>query len=133
MPVNEQKEKIAFLRTTANKAQSTLFINARTDLFLITEPSQHDENLLAQALERAEVYKEAGANSFFAPGLMAERLIEKLCTQAPMPVNIMAMPNGPSLSALAKLKVSRISYGPWPYNAACEALKSMYMTNNKLG
>jgi 2-methylisocitrate lyase-like PEP mutase family enzyme len=127
LPVNEQKEKIAFLRTTTNRAQSKLFINARTDIFLVTEPADHDENLLAQALKRAETYKEAGADSFFAPGLIAEELIEKLCQRSPLPINIMAMPNGPSLSTLIKLKVARISYGPWPYNTTCEALQKQLL------
>ena len=49
--------------------------------------------------------------------------IKKLCELSPLAVNIMVLPDTPPPAELAKLGVSRISYGPGPYRQMTEALK----------
>jgi 2-methylisocitrate lyase-like PEP mutase family enzyme len=90
-PVEEQAERLRAARAAA----PDMFINARTDPFLEADPSAHDDRLLDEALARGRAYAEAGANGLFVPGLGDERLIERLCRQAPLPVNIMAWHNTP--------------------------------------
>ncbi len=51
------------------------------------------------------------------------KLIEKLCEQSPIPVNIMVLSEISSSKKFAELGVARISYGPYPYCHAMEAIK----------
>ncbi|WP_108810666.1 isocitrate lyase/phosphoenolpyruvate mutase family protein [Sphingorhabdus sp. Alg231-15] len=105
-------------------ADSGLFINARTDLFIQTPLPDHDDALAHKALERCQAYADAGAGSFFIPFAADEKLIGDICDIAALPVNIMRMPDSPSISRLAELGVARISYGPGPWMAAMAAFEA---------
>ena len=48
-------------------------------------------------------YAESGANGFFIPGLRNAKHIEKLCELSPLPINVMVMPDSPSLKQLAEI------------------------------
>lgn len=78
---------------------------------------------MPETLERAHAYHNAGANGFFAPGLVDDNLISELCERCPLPVNIMASKDAPSNARLAQLGVARISYGPVPFVALMEKLR----------
>ncbi|MBP9692347.1 MAG: isocitrate lyase/phosphoenolpyruvate mutase family protein [Alphaproteobacteria bacterium] len=119
--IDDQCARIKAIREVVDP----LFINARTDLFLKADPAHHDECLVEEALNRANAYATAGANGFFAPGLQNLKLIEKLCALSPLPVNIMLLSDTPSSKQLAELGVARISYGPYPYFQAMDALKAI--------
>jgi 2-methylisocitrate lyase-like PEP mutase family enzyme len=79
---------------------------------------------MKDALERAKAYTEAGASGFFVPGLTDDALIEKICASTPLPVNVMVMDGLSPTKKLAKLGVSRVSYGPIPYADAMKTLKT---------
>ncbi|OMF28925.1 isocitrate lyase/phosphoenolpyruvate mutase family protein [Paenibacillus sp. FSL H8-0259] len=121
--IEEQVLRIAAVREAAEEASIPLFINARTDIFLQTAAHEHDETHLEATLQRAHAYAEAGAHGFFMPGLCNEMLIEKLCQESSLPVNVMISPDSPPLQKLASLGVARISYGPRPYLILMDALK----------
>lgn len=99
-----------------------MFINARTDLFLTSERGKHAE-LIDQALERVRAYADAGASGLFVPGLGEERLIERVCRESPLPVNIMVSKNTPAIPRLAELGVARVSHAGAPWNLAMDALR----------
>ena len=88
--------------------------NARTDLFLNSCQEKH-ESLLPEAIERAHAYAEAGADGFFVPGLVQKRLIKHIVQAISLPVNVMMMGELQSVSDMADLGVSRVSFGPKPY------------------
>jgi 2-methylisocitrate lyase-like PEP mutase family enzyme len=79
--------------------------------------------MVAEALDRARAYADAGADGLFAPGLTNLALIERLVKASPLPVNIMAVDTTPSISELKRHGVSRVSYGPGPYLTAMKALE----------
>jgi 2-methylisocitrate lyase-like PEP mutase family enzyme len=110
-----QAKRIAAAADAIAKSGVPVFINARTDLFLKTKADGHDDALLAQAIERAKAYADAGAHGFFAPGLASEALIGRLVEAVALPVNIIALPHMPPKAKLAELGVARISYGPVPW------------------
>ncbi len=116
--VEEQSARIKAIRQAAG---IPLFINARTDIFLIHNPA--NEGHLEEAIQRAHAYAEAGASGFFAPGLRDARSIQKLCEVSPLPVNILVLANTPSPQELAALGAARISYGAGPYRQMIAALK----------
>lgn len=105
-------------------ADAGLFVNARTDMFIQSDPASHNAAMVDAALERARAYQDAGARSFFVPFLNDEALIADICARSPLPVNIMVMPDGPAVSRLAELGVARVSYGPGPYRAVMATLEA---------
>lgn len=86
-----------------------LVINARTDVYLfgIGEP----EGRYDDVLERARAYAEAGADCLFVPGLLDLDVLKALVADAPVPVNAMAVPQGPTVAELTAAGVRRISLG----------------------
>jgi 2-methylisocitrate lyase-like PEP mutase family enzyme len=117
--VEEQVRRIAAV------VGSGLFVNARTDLFLkplLAGGDPNDRCLLVEALERAAAYKEAGARSFFVPGMTNVDLIAETCGRSPLPVNVMMRTGMPDITALADAGVARISWGPGPWRKAMARL-----------
>jgi len=120
-------------RRVAAVAESGLFVNARTDLFLkrrIAGEDPNDRSLLGEALERAAAYKEAGASSFFVPAMSDLDLIAETCERSPLPVNVIMLPGVPEVPELAKGGVARVSWGPAPWRLAMarlgEEAKALY-------
>jgi len=119
----EQANRIRCARRTADAADTPFFINARTDIFFQRPPEQHNETMVVEAMERARVYAEAGADGLFAPGLADISLIARLAEGSPLPLNIMVAEATPPLRKLAEHGVARVSYGPGPYLMAMQALE----------
>lgn len=101
-----------------------LFVNARTDLFIKSDPSTHDQAMVEAAAERAHAYADAGAGCFFAPFLGDTKLIARLCELSPIPVNILMLPAFTSPADLATLGVARVSYGSTSYVRVMAALEA---------
>lgn len=119
--VERQANRIAAARAAADRKGVELFINARTDLFLgsVDDHATH----VVEAIERAKVYAAAGASGFFVPGLHQAPLIARICERVTLPVNVMNVEGLPGNDHLARLGVSRISYGNAPYLRAMDAVR----------
>lgn len=111
---SQQVRRIAAIRRAAEAEGVPLFINARTDLFLQSPDTDH-EGLINAAESRARAYAEAGADGFFAPGLIDAGLIRALCGAVDLPVNVLRTPAAPDIATLADCGVARVSHGPYPY------------------
>jgi 2-methylisocitrate lyase-like PEP mutase family enzyme len=120
--VMAQAKRVGAVRSAIDASGVDAYLNARTDLFLKTNPKDHDDTMLSEAIDRAKAYEIAGASGFFAPALLDEALIGKLCEAINLPVNIIAIPGCPPKARLAELGVARISYGPVPYRQMMKAL-----------
>jgi 2-methylisocitrate lyase-like PEP mutase family enzyme len=105
--------KIAAIRAAVG---GELFINARCDLWLrgVGEP----EARVDETLRRAALYAAAGADGFFAPGLVEPAGIAALTAGTPLPVNLLAFPGLPGAEALERLGVRRLSAGSGLASAA---------------
>jgi 2-methylisocitrate lyase-like PEP mutase family enzyme len=112
--------KIKAVRDAAQELGARLFINARTDPFLLKFGSP--DQCLNEAARRAKVYADAGADGIFVPGLTDLALIEKLVQLTPLPVNIMVTQGVPEIRDLARVGVRRVSLGPWPMMAAMRVI-----------
>jgi 2-methylisocitrate lyase-like PEP mutase family enzyme len=122
--VAEQAERYKRARSAADDAQTpTYFINARCDVFMNAPANTHDESMLAEVLERAKAYADAGADGLFAPGLVDAKLIGRLAERSPLPLNVMVADATPPLRELASLGVARVSHGGRPYAFAMKALQ----------
>ena len=112
--------KIKAVRDAAQKLGIRLFINARTDPFLLKFGSP--EECLNEAARRAKAYADAGADGIFVPGLTDLALIEQFVQLTPLPVNIMVTQGVPEIRDLARVGVRRVSLGPWPMMAAMRVI-----------
>ena len=115
--------RIRAARAAADAKSPRFFINARCDVFF-QKGVAHDAAAVTHAAERARAYADAGADGFFAPGLVDPALIERLAKESPLPLNIMASANTPALDVLARCGVARLSHGPGPYAQAMQALQA---------
>ena len=113
--------KIKAVRDAAQKLGVHLFINARTDPFLLKFGSP--DECLNEAARRAKVYADAGADGIFVPGLTDLALIEKFVQRTPLPVNIMVTQGVPEIPDLARVGVRRVSLGLWPMMAAMRVIE----------
>ncbi len=111
--IGEQVKRIAIVRQAASEAGISIFINARTDIFLKEKDVTIHGNLLSEVKERGMAYLDAGADGFFVPGLVAPDLIANVCESVQLPVNVLKSPASPSLEVLSQCKVGRVSYGPF--------------------
>lgn len=121
-PAAEQVHRIGAVRAMCAGMELPFFINARTDLFLRSDPATHGA-LADEAIARARAYADAGASGFFVPGLADPELIARVVREAPLPLNIMVTGATPSLKQLAELGVARVSHGPRPYLQMMKALE----------
>ncbi len=120
--ISTQGKRIHAIRQSSDSTGITLFINARTDLFLKEKDPLKHADLVENAIERAKSYEQAGANGFFVPGLLDAGLIAQICEAVSLPVNVLKKPESPSLAELSSMGVGRVSYGPGPYLSAMAAL-----------
>ncbi|MCL1040018.1 isocitrate lyase/phosphoenolpyruvate mutase family protein [Shewanella submarina] len=100
-------------------AREQLFINVRCDLFFQDNPTTEE------AVSRAELYQQAGANGIFFPGLTNHSDISQISQQLSLPINLMALPNLPNYQELAKLNISRISMGNWLYESRDQGAENL--------
>lgn len=66
---------------------------------------------LDDTIARLLAYRDAGADCVYAPGLVDLEDIARVVTETGAPVNVLALPNGPSVPALAGAGVRRVSTG----------------------
>lgn len=120
-----QCRRIAAIRERADRLGIPLFINARTDLFLQAGDAGRHPTLVNEAVERAARYGQAGASGFFVPGLTDAALIRAICDAVPLAVNIMMTDILPPSDDLRRASgVSRISYGPFPYQRCLQQVQA---------
>lgn len=88
------------------KDQVDIFINVRTDTFLLGE-----EDALAETQKRASLYEVAGADGLFVPCITQNDDIQAIVSSTKLPINVMCMPNLPDFESLKALGAKRISMG----------------------
>jgi 2-methylisocitrate lyase-like PEP mutase family enzyme len=115
----EQSDRIRVARETAMAAGGDLVINARTDVYLFA--AGKPETRLEAVAKRARLYRRAGADCVFVPGVIDISTIAELLKTIEGPLNIMAMPGAPSAKQLGEIGVARVSVGPWIAQAALAA------------
>ncbi|MYM86218.1 isocitrate lyase/phosphoenolpyruvate mutase family protein [Rugamonas sp. FT82W] len=101
--------KIAAIKKLAAQSGKDIFINTRTDVYLRGLAPEGER--VAEVLKRAALYKEAGADSLFVPGICKVDEIKAVVAGAGLPVNVMDWPGVPSAGELHKLGVRRLSAG----------------------
>ncbi|MBB1199537.1 isocitrate lyase/phosphoenolpyruvate mutase family protein [Enterobacteriaceae bacterium 89] len=111
------------IRGALQNEYPSLFLNIRTDTYLLNH-----EQALQETLLRGQLYQAAGADGLFVPCLTAENDIRTLAKQITLPLNVMCMPDLSSFDRLAEFGVSRISMGNFVHAAMQSKLKELMRT-----
>jgi 2-methylisocitrate lyase-like PEP mutase family enzyme len=102
-------KKIAAVREKVARSGADLFINARTDVYLGTASG---DAAMEEVIHRASRYLDAGCDGLFVPGVSdGDAMAAIVKAINPMPLNIMALPSLPSMDALQRHGVRRLSAG----------------------
>ncbi|MEN7546318.1 isocitrate lyase/phosphoenolpyruvate mutase family protein [Rapidithrix thailandica] len=106
-------ETLASLKHHLRNQEMEIFLNARTDTFLLglSHPVE-------ATINRIRIYEEAGADGIFVPFIEKEEDIANIVTSTKLPVNVLSIPALPDFHTLKTLGVKRISMG----NAAHDLL-----------
>jgi len=106
-------EWLEAVRRAASEAGYPLVINARVDVFLgpLLAGAGAQDELVPEALRRATAYLEAGADCVFPIALWETDALRRFTSGAGGPVNVLRLPQMPSLAELAELGVARVSWG----------------------
>jgi 2-methylisocitrate lyase-like PEP mutase family enzyme len=108
-------EWLGAVREAASEDGYPLVINARIDVFLGpflagAGPETQGE-LVPEALRRANAYLEAGVDCVFPITLWETDALRRFSSEVRGPVNVVRLPQAPSLAELAALGVARVSWG----------------------
>ncbi|MFJ8577809.1 isocitrate lyase/phosphoenolpyruvate mutase family protein [Micromonospora sp. NPDC093277] len=103
--VDDQCDRLAAVRSAADRAAVPLFVNARVDTFL------RGAGGVAETVARARAYLAAGADGVFVPGTVDLGTLAALVEAIPAPLNVLAGPGAPAVAELAKIGVARVSLG----------------------
>lgn len=114
-------EKIKAITSTTK-----VFINARVD----TYTTKHN-HALAESIQRANLYKEAGASGVFVPLMESESDIKEFVSQVNLPLNVFATSTLPSYDRLTTLGVKRISHGGNYYDMMVAETDKFFKTLKK--
>jgi 2-methylisocitrate lyase-like PEP mutase family enzyme len=98
-------ERVAAAAGAAHRGPVHLVLTARAENFL------HGRSDLADTIARLQSFQEAGADVLYAPGLSSLDDIRAVVSAVDRPVNVLAMPNAPTVAELAGVGVKRISVG----------------------
>jgi 2-methylisocitrate lyase-like PEP mutase family enzyme len=110
------------VRRAASADGYRVVINARVDVFLGpllagAGPGTQEE-LVPEALRRANAYLAAGVDCVYPIALWETDALRRFTSEVRGPVNVIRLPQSPALAELAALGVARVSWGPFLYRAA---------------
>ena len=115
-------EWLGAVRRAASDDGYPLVINARIDVFLgpflAGAGAGTQEELVPEALRRANAYLEAGVDCVYPITLWEADALRHFTSEAGAPVNVARLPQAPSLDELAGLGVARVSWGHLLYRGA---------------
>jgi 2-methylisocitrate lyase-like PEP mutase family enzyme len=114
----EQAQWLAAVREAAAEDGYGLVINARVDTFF--EPwlagagdgAGSQQELVPDAVRRANAYLEVGVDCVYPIVLWETDALGSFMSDVRGAVNVVRLPQGPSLAELAALGVARVSWGP---------------------
>jgi 2-methylisocitrate lyase-like PEP mutase family enzyme len=114
-PVTEFQKILSAVAGHISRNNLKLFLNIRTDGFLLGMPTA-----LTETLTRIKGYKDSGADGIFVPCITNSDDIAAVVKATSLPVNVMCMPDLPGFDELGALGVKRISMGPFLFNKVYE-------------
>jgi 2-methylisocitrate lyase-like PEP mutase family enzyme len=103
--VDTAAQRLAAAAAAAHRLPSPMVVTGRAD--------NHIRGIddLDDTISRLIAYRDAGADVLYAPGLSTRGQIAEVVDAVGAPLNVLALPNGPTIAELADLGVRRVSTG----------------------
>lgn len=114
-PVEAATEAVAIAAQSC--AEHGVVLTARCESHLYGDADLDD------TISRLLAYRDAGAEVLYAPGLSSAADIRRVVDETGLPINVLALPNGPSVPELGELGVRRVSIGGSLFHVARRALR----------
>lgn len=115
--VDEFQKVLSAIADTISKNNLKMFLNIRTDGFLLGKSTA-----LTETLARIKAYDNSGANGIFVPCITDKNDIKEVVAATDLPINVMCMPGLPDFEELELLGVKRISMGPFLFNKVYDSV-----------
>jgi 2-methylisocitrate lyase-like PEP mutase family enzyme len=104
-PIDVATERVAAAAEAAHRSGDALVLTARCENFL------HGVTDLDDTIERLIAYRDAGADCLYAPGLNTVDRIDRVVRAVEVPVNVLALPGGPTVAEIGAAGGRRVSTG----------------------
>ena len=115
-------EWLRAVRQAASDDGYGLVLNARIDVFLAPylagAGAANQDELVPEAVRRANAYLEAGVDCVYPIVLWETDALRRFISEVRGPVNVVRMPQAPSLAEVAALGVARVSWGHFLFHGA---------------
>ncbi len=121
LSVAAQCKKLETIREVGIKYGVNIFINARTDAYLL----KLDSHFMEDTIERGKAYLTAGADCFYPILVDNHSDIERILSEISVPVNILLMKQVGDLKRLEEIGVKRVSLGPGALRYVLTKLRGM--------
>lgn len=121
-------EKLSQVKALLNDANIDMFINARSDTYIVDAAKA-----LPATIERISLYEDAGADGIFLPCLTAPQDISNIVANCSLPLNVMCMPELANFDQLQQLGVKRISMGNFVYENMLAHLENTLLSIKQQG
>ena len=115
-PIDVAAERVAIAAETAHRLPDPMVLTGRAENHI------RGVDDLDDTIARLIAYRDAGADAVYAPGLRDLDQIAAVVRAVGVPVNVLALPNGPTVAELASVGVRRVSTGSSLAAAAYGAL-----------
>jgi 2-methylisocitrate lyase-like PEP mutase family enzyme len=115
-------EWLGAVKQIASEGDYPLVINARVDVFLVPYFAGAEAGtqaaLVPEALRRANIYIDAGVDCVYPIALWEPDALGNFMSGVRGPVNVIRLPQTPSLTELAEFGVARVSWATLLYREA---------------
>jgi 2-methylisocitrate lyase-like PEP mutase family enzyme len=101
--------KIGVVKEVASRKDVPLFLNARTELILLSLVSESEA--VKKVIRRGTLYRKAGADGFFVPGLVQLDKIRTIVESVNLPLNVLATRGVATIPEIEKAGAKRLSVG----------------------
>jgi len=119
--IEEQCKKLETIRETGIKKGVNIFINARTDAYLLKLSKAYIE----ETIQRGKAYEKAGGDCFYPVAINSYSDIERVLNETSLPMNVLLMKPVDDLKKLETLGVKRVSLGPGSLKYVLSRLRAM--------
>jgi len=114
--IEEQCERITTVREVSEERGLHLVINARIDCFL-SGSKEPIEKVIDEAVKRADVYINAGADCIYPIGVLDFDTITKLRKEISSPINILGSHRSIMLITMQEIGINRVTFGPFLFRS----------------
>jgi 2-methylisocitrate lyase-like PEP mutase family enzyme len=115
--------KIHVVKEVAGRTDVPLFLNARTDVILRSLVPESEA--VKETTRRGTLYREAGGDGFFVPGLVQLDKIRAIVESVALPLNVLATRGVASIAEIEKTGAKRLSFGARLSEAVFGRLKQL--------